>query len=510
MNKRILKWSLLLFVIAVFLFVIQFTTAIKIIYLISGETSVTAEKNAMHASSLIFANIKNLPLYLKDFWEKPEFHEHKIDSRFFGLNVAPSSFPEGDEHIIKNLLEMGVQSVRVDYGYESNKVHIERFLNKLINPPSPPFLKGGKGGFDILPHLVQSKEDAGRMHEKEIQDKWRNFLEDVMSRFSSDIKNYEICSVPNRKNWSGYTIPDYITSLKIAAEVAKKYQARSERSESINIFAPNIQDFEPFWQLAIFEAIKDNGINIQGSTDNLFVDRAGQPEAFDEHVLGRWLKDMAGMDLINKSRFLDLISERYGIKTFISSFTQWNLNVRAPFYNSSEERRVNADEYADYLVRYYVLSAAGGYTDRVYWGHYASYKEGIFDDNNNPEKEDAPEVHHKFIYQGDPRIFKTRPAYNAYKTMTGFLSNSRFIKNLSDIYHLSPPDEDRDKEGVFIFEFEKDNQKIYVGWTLNVYKKRVNLFDRNKCNATWRDGETIRIKEDGIDLQKNPTYIVCN
>ena len=500
--KRIIKWILLLSVIAVFLFVIQFTTAVKIVYLISGEPSVAAEKKATHASILLFSNIKNLPIYLKDFWGKPEFHEHKIDSRFFGLNVAPSSFPEGDDHIIKNLLEMGVQSVRVDYGYESNKVHIERFLNKLINPPSPPFSKGEKGGFDILLHLVQSKEEAGRMHEKEIQDKWRNFLEDVISRFSSYIKNYEIGSVPNRKNWSGYTIPDYITSLKIASVVAKKY--------GVNIFAPNIQDFEPFWQVAIFEAIKDEGINIQGSTDNLFVDRAIQPEFYDEHVLGRFFKNSAKMDLLNKSRFLDLISEKYGIKTFISSFTQWNLNVPAHFYNSSPERRVNVDEYADYIVRYYVLSAAGGYTDRVYWGHYASYKEGIFDDSNNPEKEDAPEVHHKFIYQGDPRIYKTRPAYNAYKTMTGFLSNSKFVKNLSDIYHLSPPDEDRDKEGVFIFEFERNNQKIYVGWTLNAYKKRINIFDKNKCSAAWRDGETIHIKEDGIDLQKNPTYIVCN
>lgn len=489
--KRIIKWSLLLSVIAVFLFVIQFTTTVKIVYLVSGEPSATAEKKAIHDSILLFGNIKNITLYIRDFWGKPEFHGHQIDSRFFGLNVAPSSFPEGDDHIIKNLLEMGVQSVRVDYGYGSDKMHIERFLNKLIEHK-----------IDIMLHLVQSKEQASRMDEKVIQDEWRKFLENVMSRFSSDIKNYEIGSVPNRKKWSGYTIPDYIKSLKIASDVAEKYQ--------VNIFAPNIQDFEPFWQVAIFEAIKDEGINIQGSTDNLFVDRAIQPEFYDGHVLGKRLKNLARMDIINKSRFLDSISEKYGIKIFISSFTQWNLDVPAPFYNSSKERLANVDDYADYLVRYYVLSAAGGYTDRVYWGHYASYKEGILDDSYNPEKEDAPEVHHKFIYQGDPRIYKTRPAYNAYKTMTGFLSNSRFVKNLSDIYHLSPPDEDRDKEGVFIFEFERNNQKIYVGWTLNVYKKKINIFDRNKCSATWRDGETIHIREDGIELQKNPTYIVCN
>lgn len=493
MIKRTLKWSLLLFALGILLFTFQLTNTIKIIYLVQGESSVIAEKKAMHASALIFANIKNLPIYLKDFWKKPEFHEHKIDSHFFGLNVAPSSFPEGDDHIIKNLLEMGVQSVRVDYGYESDKVHVERFLNKLINPPSPPF---SKGGFDILLHLVQSKEQAGRMHEKEAQDEWRIFLEDVMSRFSSHIKNYEIGSVPNRKKWSGYTIPDYITSLKIASEVAKKYK--------VNIYAPNIQDFEPFWQVAIFETIKDEGINIQGSTDNLFVDRAGQPEAFDEHVLGRWLKDMAGMDLINKSRFLDLISERYGIKTFISSFTQWNLNVRAPFYNSSEERRVNTDEYADYLVRYYVLSAAGGYTDRVYWGHYASYKEGILDDGYNPGIEDAPEVHHKFIYAGNPKTFAKRPAYDAYKTMIEHLSKSKFVKK------LAVPD-----SHIFVFEFDRGNQKIYVCWTLDGYRENINPehisgVERDKCRAAWRGGEAIHLKEKGIILSRSPTYIICN
>ena len=116
--KKILKWSLLSFVIAIFLFIFQFTAVVKTIYLISGEPSVIAEKKAIHTNILISSNIKNITAYLKDFWKRPEFHEHKIDSRFFGLNVAPSSFPEGDDHIIKNLLEMGVQSVRVDYGYE--------------------------------------------------------------------------------------------------------------------------------------------------------------------------------------------------------------------------------------------------------------------------------------------------------------------------------------------------------------------------------------------------------
>ncbi len=483
MIKKTIKWGLPLFIIAVSIFVFQFSAAVKIIYIVSGEPPAAAEKKAEHANTLFFANIKNIAVYLKDFRGKPEFREHRLDNYFFGLNTAPSNSSEGDGHIIKNLLEMGVQSVRVDYGFASNKEHIERFLNKLI-----------ENKFDILLHLVQSKEQASRMNEKGMQDEWKNFSEDVMSRFSSHIKNYEIGSVPNRKKWSGYTIPDYIAALKIASETAKKYD--------VNIFAPNIQDFEPFWQIAILDTIKDEGINIQGSTDNLFVDRAGQPESFDGHVLGRFLKNFAKMDLLNKSRFLDLISERYGTKTFICTFIQWNLDVPAPFYNSSPERRVNVDDYADYLVRYYVLSAAGGYTDRVYWGHYASYKEGIFDDSHNPEYEDAPEVHHKFIYHGSPETFKIRPAYNGYKTMTAYLRDSIFKKNISDIYHLPPE--------VFLFEFERDGQKIYVGWTLDGHNEKINIFDRNKCRAAKRDGETIHIKEDGIDLQKSPTYIVCN
>ncbi|MBI3814300.1 MAG: hypothetical protein HY279_07545, partial [Nitrospinae bacterium] len=501
---------MLLFIIGISIFVFQFSAAVKIIYIVSGEPPAAAEKKAAHANAIFFANIKNIAVYLKDFRGKPEFREHRIDRYFFGLNVAPSNSPEGDEHIIKNLLEMGVRSVRVDYGYGSDKVHIERFLNKLINPPTPPLYtspsppleggdkrggaKGGNGGFDILLHLVQSKEQAGRMHEKEAQEEWRKFLEEVMSKFSPYIKNYEIGSVPNRKQWSGYTIPDYITALKIASETAKKYD--------VNIFAPNIQDFEPFYQIAIFEAMKDERIDIQGSTDNLFVDRAGQPEAFDEHVLGKFLRNLTKMDLLNKSRFLNLISEKYGVKTFVCSFTQWNLDVPAHFYRSSEERRANLEEYADYLVRYYVLSAAGGYIDRVYWGHYASYKEGILDDGYNPtqEEEESPEAHHKFIYHGSPETFKIRPAYNGYKTMTAYLRDSSFKKNISDIYHL--PLE------VFLFEFDRfdrltgSNQKIYVGWTLNEHSEKVDIFDRNKCQAAKRDGKAINLKEDGIILNK--------
>jgi hypothetical protein len=489
MGKKILKLGLLIIVIGVPLFVFQFSSAVKVIYLISGEPSFMAEKKALHASHLLSANMKNITVYLKDFWKRPHFLEHKIDDHFFGLNVAPSNSAEGDEHIIKNLLDIGVQSLRVDFGYGSDKQHIERFLNKCI-----------ENKIDILLHLVQPKEEAIRMHEKDIQDRWRDFLEYVISKFSPHIKNYEIGSTPNRKKWSGYTIPDYIEALKIASDVAKKYR--------VNIFAPNIQDFEPFWQIAIFEAIKDEDMRIQGSTDNLFVDRAIQPESYDEYVIGRGLKNLAKMDLINKSRFLDLISERYGIKTFIISFTHWNLDVPSTFHNSSDERKADAEEYADYLVRYYVLSAAGGYIDRVYWGHYASYKEGILDDGYNPtkEEEEAPEVHHKYIYKGDPRTFKTRPAYHAYKTMTGYLKNSRFKKSLSDIYHLSS----LSKGEVFLFEFERNNQKIYAGWTLDNYSEKINIFDSNKCLAAGRNGEPVNIKEDGITLNKSPIYIVCN
>ena len=40
------------------------------------------------------------------------------------------------------------------------------------------------------------------------------------------------------------------------------------------------------------------------ATDNLFFDRVGEPEAYDPHVLGKRLRNLARMDLTRKQRIL--------------------------------------------------------------------------------------------------------------------------------------------------------------------------------------------------------------
>ncbi len=452
------------------------------------EEKIVKIKNKFRSSSFLY-KIKifssylkipfNLILFYKDYLSKKHhllksFLPHKIDEEFFGINLAPSPDEEFDDFFIERLKELKIKSVRTDYSYESNKENTERWIERLINE-----------GFDVLLHLVQTQDDASNMDKNDCKKRWKDFFTPILEKYHNKIKLYEIGSTPNRKSWSGYTITDYIESVKIASELMTKY--------NVKILGPNISDFAPYFLITILRLLHKKDIHFDMVTDNLFVDRAGQPEEYDKHILGHLFKKIARMNLLKKSKMINDIAKIYGCEYPICTYTYWTIDTE----NRNRRRYVSEDKYANYLVRYYLIAASSGLLRRIYWGQMASYYKGIIKENIKLRTY-PPLVYQKLENVGDKDKYEIRTSYYSLKFLIKTISNSNFQKIIPSTHHT------------YIYLFKKDEKEIYTMWTTDGNKDDLSKYiklDYKKYELFDRDGEKREIEND-ITITERPLYLL--
>jgi len=447
----------------------------------------------------------NLFLFYFDYLKEKEnlitpFLPHKIDEKFFGINVASNPDERMDDYFIERLRELNIKTVRTDYSPASNKENTERWLNRLINE-----------GFDVLLHLVQPQNEAANMDKcsgsiyRTCVKRWETFLDTILSKYCKQIKLYEIGSTPNRQSWSGYTISDYVESVKIASGLAKKYDVKT--------LGPNISDFAPYFLITILRILHNENIHFDMVTDNLFVDRAGQPEEYDKHIVGEKFKNLFRLNLLKKSQVINNISKIYKCENPICTYTYWTLDTEG----RKRRRYVTEGKYADYLVRYHLIVAASGLLRRVYWGQMAGYYKGIIKENVKFRCY-PPTVYQKLENLGDADEYETRIGFYAYKFLIQTISGSAFKRVIPHPHHSLPPLKGRVREGgiepgsykTHIYEFEKNGKQIFAMWTrdgeTDKLSKYLNL-NLSDYDVFDRDGNKKEVKGDVV-ITESPCYII--
>ncbi len=409
----------------------------------------------------------------------PLFEPHDLDPCFFGANCPPSPTQEMEDLMFGVLTDLGLKTARVDWGYESDMAMIVRWLDRLID-----------SGFEILLHLVQPAPEAARMDEAAARGRWKDFIAPIFERYASRIGWFEIGSTPNRHTWSGYTISDYAAACSIAQEVASAHGAR--------IVGPNVSDFAPYFTVPLLSACRGAGVRFDAMSDNLFVDRAGAPETYDSSVLGRGLRNVGKFDLAGKSGVLARVARAYGIERVFCTYTYYTHNVYSEQRYSRKRpgRYLMPETYSDYLVRYFVYSAAAGALDRVYWGNLAGYWKGLVNDGYN-HRPDPPTVHHKFYNYGDVANYERRPGIVAFQNVVKRLQGARFDRTIS-------------RRDPFVFRFERDGESIVVAWSANEDGEPCSavdaLIDRG-AKVFSRDGEPLDPKTP-VKLTGSPIYLI--
>lgn len=399
--------------------------------------------------------------------------EFQIPQDFFGLCVATSEDPACDDFIIERLKELGVRQVRLDFRSDSRTTFQERFLRRLIDEK-----------FRVCLHLGQSYSEAESMQKSaRAREDWRLFMVETLAAYGREVELIEIGSTCNRRKWSGYTLPGYLKTWQIACEAASAHNCV--------LAAPNVTDFEPFYNIALLSEMKRKNLLPAVHTDNLFVERATEPEAYDRKIAGRMFANMLRFNLIRKAWVLNDIALTFGVQKTICAHVSWSLRRIARFLGAVEEKQ------ADYLARYCCLAAVSGALKRVYWGPLIGQREGLIDDGTL----EFPEIPHVTFYgktPGNINDYRIRPAYYAFQTANRFLSGSKYIRKIPS------------EHGLEIHEFRNAESLLHVAWTMNgrrVLAKdcyQAAMLKQAQCYA--RDGRALT--NPPTMISESPLYIM--
>lgn len=381
---------------------------------------------ARHTAVGVLRAVTDVPQWLRLRHDIKPNTDVPVD--FFGINVATSDDPRCDDYIVDTLRDLDIQNVRLSYSYDAAGAATERFLRRLLDE-----------GFDVLLALLPLKNDATSMAtDSSAQSRWREFVDSVIQLHGTRLDAIEIGNTPNRGRWSGYSAQSYLATWQIAAEVAEE--------AGRTLAGPNVSDFEPAYNVGFLSAMGKLHSKPSVHTNNLFVERVVEPEAFDHRVASKIATRWLNLNLTKKAGILQKISHQNGIARTYCTYTCWS-RKRLTRWSATPEKK-----NADYLMRYLVIAAASGALDRVYWGPLVCQRDGLIScgDTSYP---DIDNVSYYREIRGEVEKFTQTSAYGALRFSIKVLRGARCLSAHTDI------------DGVHHFVFSSsEEQNWHILW----------------------------------------------
>ena len=355
-----------------------------------------------------------------------------VAESFCGVCIAVPSDLSALDHLCEYVRELGLRSLRLDLCYGMDLEMVDRVFERLLSLNAR-----------ILLHLVQPLSLAKQMPAADVVEQWREFVVESLERYGDRIEAVEVGTTVNRAKWAGYDLEGLLALWEVAHAEARRL--------GVLLVGPNVTDFEPQYNAGLLRMLKRRDLLPDVHSNNLFAERAIEPEAMDRKILGERLKRFHGYDLIKKAQLVARLGAAQGVPRAWSTCAFWTLPRIKRVLTKSEGKM------ADYLVRYFVLCAASGAFERIYWGPLVSRREGLVDDGTGlPEDRSIRDV--VSFYRelpGQSEQWRVRPAFRAMRTVNQFLSGARYLGKLSEGEELQ------------IHAFENSDSVFHVGWTMN-------------------------------------------
>jgi hypothetical protein len=425
------------------------------------------------SSAFLSGCLRTLPHAWRASSPRPPETAHRIPQDFLGVCVAASDSPAGDDYLLHALREAGLRDVRLDITYGYREAPQGRLLQRLT-----------AGGFRVWLHLVQPFAEARLLPDPAALERWTLFTRDVFASWKGSAAWFEVGSTCNRRKWTGYrTQDDFLVAWRAALQEA--------RSAGVPLAGVNVTDFEPVYNAGLLEILRRHDLLPAIHSDNLFAERATEPERDDPKIMGPRMAGRIRFNLIRKARLLDAVARAYGIADTVCTHVAWSSRRIRRLLEDADQKQ------ADYLARYLLLAAASGALRRVYWGPFIGQREGLIDDGTAEYPEPIPHVTLYGRAPGDPAHYRPRPACRAMKTLAAFLPGAEWVRALTD---------GREME---ILEFRTaGGGRVHAAWTLN--GKAADLAglyfadDLAQARARDRDGRPIAIP---AVLTESPLYL---
>lgn len=275
-------------------------------------------------------------------------------------------------------------------------------------------------------------------------------LKTVFSSLDKLIDIYEIGSTINRAKWGFFSVREYNSFYKIAQNLKQK------EFNNIKLIGSGIIDFE--YHFTAHTLFNFDKYRYDGTSALLYVDRRGAPE-----------NTQLGFALSDKIALLSTMvwmSPKTSHNLHITE-VNWPISDTAPYAPTSEVECVSEILYADYMLRYYLLTFASQQVDSLSWHQLIARGYGLIDNIEN---------------------FKKRSAFTTFKFMISNLKNAQFLR--LDI-----------KRDYYILQCLVDNKLLQIHWTL----KPTTLKNEDFFTVYSMDGKII--KDELLNIGSSPIYI---
>ena len=280
--------------------------------------------------------------------------------------------------------------------------------------------------YNVLINLIQ---DRAFIEDKTLL---KDSLIEVFSTFKT-VKEYQIGTTINRKKWGFFTTDEFLNFFQTAQEV------RDAKFKDISLIGSSVIDFEYHFSVrSVFNLYK---VFYDKFSTLLYVDRRGSP-----------FNSQSGFDLYKKIKLLRSIlqlSPKTTNQIYITE-TNWPISNTAPYAPTSEKECVSLEDYADFMVAYYLIAIASKDIKRVYWHQLIASGYGLVDSRDG--------------------IIKY-PAYEAFAFMSKTLSKTKLV------------DFDIDSQ-IKKFHFENSSHDIVIKYSENALENGdLNIFGHNFING---------------------------
>ncbi len=278
----------------------------------------------------------------------------------------------------------------------------------------------------------------------------KNNLQIIFKELNEVIDIFEIGSTINRAKWGFFSVNEYSKFYQVA------YDLKINEFPNIKLIGSGVIDFEyHFTAHTLFNFFK---YKYDGVSSLLYVDRRGAPE-----------NTQMGFTLSDKIAWLSTmvwLSPKTGQELHITE-TNWPITATAPYAPTSEHECISEELYANYMLRYYLLSFASQQVDSVSWHQLIAPGYGLVDNRDG---------------------IKKRGAFDTYKFMLKNLKEAQFLR--LDI-----------KRDYYILQCLVENKLLQIHWTL----KPTTLKNEDFFRVYSKDGELIKDKT--LSIGSSPLYI---
>ena len=258
-----------------------------------------------------------------------------------GMTIEPS--PETAERELELLRELGKIPVLVRF-YRHQAPEQWDFLIAHVK-------RLHAEGFPMSIAMVQDRRAITK------PELWRVFVEHVLAGVGDVVEWVEIGHAVNRIKWGIWNAHQY-------RRLARPFRDLQKRYPNLKLMGTAVNDFE-FHYVASTLGHLPRRLRLNALSLHLYVDRRGAPEN-KQYVF-------SSVDKFVMARAIARLAPRCEDRLIVSEV---NWFLQTGWFDDF----VTEDQYADYMIRYYLHALCSGMVERVYWWRLVARDFGLVDD----------------------------------------------------------------------------------------------------------------------------------